>query len=120
MTDVALSPDGAFAAVVSGTEVRVFDVVARATASSFDVHPDGPSHSAGPDHAVVRFSHDGALLATGDAAGVVRLRRTDTWEEIATFRGHGEAITALAFSADGATLASGSVDTTVLVWRVPR
>jgi WD40 repeat protein len=52
-------------------------------------------------------SRDGKLLAAGDGTGVVKVWDTATRAELSTFRGHKDAVTALAFSPDGRTLASG-------------
>jgi hypothetical protein len=64
------------------------------------------------------FSPEGRTLAVGGAGGVVRLLETASSQDRARFAGHGGDITALAFSPDGYRLASGSRDTTVLVWDV--
>jgi transcription initiation factor TFIID subunit 5 len=44
---------------------------------------------------------------------------TATWEKIATLEGHTQRILALAFSADGRSLVSGSMDTSAMVWAIP-
>jgi WD40 repeat protein len=61
------------------------------------------------------FSPDGRLLAAGrgDAVAVYDLA---SGEEVGRFNGHRGDVSALAFSADGTRLASGSQDTTALVW----
>jgi WD40 repeat protein len=63
------------------------------------------------------FSPDGSKLAAGDGNSVV-VWDTAEWKVIRQFKGHDGQVHSLAFSADGKWLASGSADTTVLVWAV--
>jgi WD40 repeat protein len=67
------------------------------------------------------FSPDGKLFAAGVPTENpnefdVRVYSWPQGKALHTFVGHRGAITALAFSPDNKTLASGSADTTVLVW----
>ena len=65
---------------------------------------------------------DGAVLATGDESGTVRL-----WDltegtaepEMASFAAHQDAITDLCFSPDGKLLATVGADFSVALWGVP-
>jgi RNA polymerase sigma factor (sigma-70 family) len=61
------------------------------------------------------FSADGALLASS-AGDVIHLWEVATGQEVRTFRGHRDVVTYVAFSADCRRLASGSLDSTVLLW----
>jgi WD40 repeat protein/serine/threonine protein kinase len=64
------------------------------------------------------FSPDGKQLATGRSDKTVKLWNVATGREIATLKGHIDAIYSLAFSSDGKKLASGSgsADRTVKLW----
>jgi WD40 repeat protein len=65
----------------------------------------------------IRFSPDGKSLAVGAGPdGTIYLLESASGKLRRQFKGHQRAITALEFSADGKTLASGSQDTTVLLW----
>jgi WD40 repeat protein len=69
----------------------------------------------------VAFSPDGTRFAAGtfdpaSAAYGVRIYDWPRGTALHTFAGHGMAVTALAFSADGKILATGSQDTTVILW----
>src|SRR5262249_9118946 len=58
----------------------------------------------------------GGALALGDRGGAVRLYDVGRGSWLPPFRGHQDQVAALALSADGQALASGSWDTTALVW----
>ncbi len=73
------------------------------------------------------FSPDGKLLAVATERSETQFKTefwidlfdTTTWENVAVLKGHTQGITALAFSADGKFLVSGSMDTSARVWNVP-
>jgi WD40 repeat protein len=67
------------------------------------------------------FSPDGKLFAVGvpTANSIEHSVRIYSWprgKALHTFTGHRSLVSVLAFSPDGKTLASGSQDTTILVW----
>jgi hypothetical protein len=62
------------------------------------------------------FSPDGRTVAIPGDGGTVRLLETASGKERGRFAGHGGEVWSLAFSPDGRRLASGSLDTTILVW----
>jgi WD40 repeat protein len=117
---VAFSPGGDALVVTSGYHrerwqimllpdaglVRVYDL--KTGKERFQIQHQG---------AVVAFSPDGKLLATGGQE-CVYLWNTVTGKQRRRFAGHGGEVTALAFTADGRRLISGSADGTGLVWDV--
>jgi hypothetical protein len=64
------------------------------------------------------FSPDGRMLALAGEGGTIRLLETASGKERARFTGHSGEVTVLSFAPDGRRLASGSYDTTILVWDV--
>jgi RNA polymerase sigma factor (sigma-70 family) len=86
-----------------------------------DTIDEGPGRYAHLAFRCPTFSPDGKLFAAGvptakpDEFGV-RVYAWPSGKILHTFRGHRQEVTALAFSADGKALASGSADSTILVW----
>ena len=66
----------------------------------------------------VSFSPDGKHLASAGRDSVVRIHRLPELNEIAVLRGHTRWIESLAFSCDGATLASGDWGGKLKIWDV--
>ena len=65
------------------------------------------------------FSPDGRYLLAGERRGLVRLFNVESGEEVKVFKGHEQAVQAVAFSTDGKFAATGSADTTVRLWEMP-
>lgn len=74
---------------------------------------------------VIRFSPDGAILASGSAERTIRLWDVNDGSLVRTLTGHTGTVWSLAFSPDGQTLASGgggestgSYDSFIRLWNV--
>ncbi len=105
-----LSGDGSSLAVQDGDVIAVWDVKASAKRREVRV--------AEVEARVIALAGD--ALATAGNEGVVRLWDARASDDAgpARLRGHARRVTALAFSVDGARLASGDAGGTVRVWSV--
>jgi WD40 repeat protein len=65
------------------------------------------------------FSGDNTMLATGGNDNLVTVSDPRTGKVLCSLRGHKTEIKALAFTADGRTLASSSSDGTIHLWHTP-
>jgi WD40 repeat protein len=77
----------------------------------------GPAPLSASAH-TLSFSPDGTLLAFRGPDRTICICDVGTGTEVGRFHGHDGVVAALAFAADGKTLASGSADTTILLWDV--
>ena len=113
---VVFSPDGTLLATIDdGEAIRFWDVgqgrelprIAGDFISSRDP---------------LAFAPNGKVIASGSgrrgSGGTIRLWDVASGRELVRFDGHQGGVVSLAFSPDGRRLASGSDDTTVLVWDV--
>lgn len=104
------SPDGRWIASSAGSRVLLWDAETRALSRTLDA----PARIE-----VLAFSPVGATLAAGSADRSITLWDVASGEQTATLTGHRDAVAALAWSPDGARLASaGSLGDRVIVWDV--
>jgi RNA polymerase sigma factor (sigma-70 family) len=112
VTNMTFSPDGK--TLAGGAGYGTLHFWEPATGKERAQWPDRDLRSG----STMAFSPNGRVLALGDADGMLRLCLAATGKELRRLPGHRSGIKCLAFSADGKTLASGSWDTTALVWDV--
>jgi RNA polymerase sigma factor (sigma-70 family) len=110
-TNFAFTPDGKTLATPDmGDVLRLWEVASGKERAQLPV----------PFRSEMAFSPDGRVLVLSDREGTLHLCRTATGQELQRLRGHRSELTCLAFAADAKKLASGSWDTTALVWDVSR
>ncbi|MDT7808158.1 MAG: hypothetical protein QOJ70_1971 [Acidobacteriota bacterium] len=115
---VAFSPDGRLLAT-GGSEVETnFDPTAlMAAAMSRGRDPKKAAQAAAQMRAQMQDML-GNMVDSMKTTGPVRLWDTATGQQVRTLKGHVADVKALAFSADGRTLASASNDNTLKLWDV--
>ena len=117
VTGLAFTPDGQL--LVSGSvdrTVKLWDATSGAERVTFANYNVGVGGSLGTSS--VRLSSDGKMLATAASGGGQRItvQAVPSGKEIIRFRGHKNLVTDMAFSPDGRTFISGSLDGTVRLW----
>jgi RNA polymerase sigma factor (sigma-70 family) len=122
VNSITFSADGTLVALGSGGDPKqCVSVWKLATATEIQ------RFSVPGSEAVSAFSPSGRFLATGSSSlhmantptaeeKIVRVWEIATGKQVASFEGHHGAITALSYAPDGKSLASGSVDSTILIW----
>ncbi len=87
----------------------------------FDVKGDEVRALEGPkeEWAAVALSAGAETIFTGGEDGLLRVLDGKNGRELARWRAHGAAVTALTLSSDGKLLVSGARDGTLRVWNIP-
>ena len=111
--NVQFSGDGKTLAIIENDGYKTWDITTR---SEIDSHnPVVEWFEVSPERFML--SQDGTLLVTADAHGTVAVRETKNTQQLRLVTtGYTKPFTALAFSHDGKTLASGDSTSTLQLW----
>jgi hypothetical protein len=104
--------------MVDGTAV-LYELASARPRRAFGAAAKTPGKSIIFQESRVACSPDGKSLAHGDGE-VVHLWDIQTAKELAVFKGHAGVVNAVAFCPDGKRVASGSADSTSLIWDVTK
>jgi WD40 repeat protein len=121
---VAFSPDGKTIAAGGENNTLLWEVSSKKELGSFPASKQTNS---------VAFSPDGKTIAVGNSDGTIRLWEVSSGKKLLTFADqstslygsadyevHANYISSIAFSPDGQTLASGSEQGTIKLWKLSR
>jgi WD40 repeat protein len=109
-SSIACSPDGRWLAM-GEHDTRFIRVYAVATGTQAAVLEGGKTSQA-------VFTPDGRTLVSGDARGVIRLWKVDSWELTRTLRGPAQEIESLTIAPDGKSIAAALDNEIVLLWNL--
>lgn len=111
---MAFSRDGRLLAVQTQVGIVQLWEIATATPLAQIASPDGYNIMA------MAISPDARTVATSSTTGAIRLFDVVSGKSVGPLTAHSAYVPAMAFSADGTRLATGSLDTTAVVWDVAK
>lgn len=108
---IAFTSDNKLTSISGDKTVRIWNIYNGTITRQFKIDALGET---------AVFSRNGNLLASGFGFGdsSIRIWDTETGKQIIRMAGHTHRITSLAFSRDGNSIVSGSVDNTIRLWNV--